>query len=182
MDFIKQLDIQLFLVLNGLHNDAIDPIMALISGRNTWIPLYALIIGWMIWKHKKQSIWMLLMIIAAIAISDQAASGLLKPLVARLRPCHEPTIQHLVHLVGNCGGQYGFCSSHAANTFSLAMSLFLLFGQKIKAVVWFFVWAAVVSYSRIYLGVHYPIDVLVGALLGILASWICYKVYLRFTD
>ena len=116
---INQLDTQAFLWLNSLHNDFFDPMMLWITSRNSWFPMYAAIVGSIVWTHKRKSIGILLMIIFSVIISDQVCSSILKPLIQRLRPCHEPTIQNLVHLVSNCGGQFGFCSSHAANTFAL---------------------------------------------------------------
>ncbi len=174
---INELDTQAFLWLNSLHSDSFDPIMAWITAKNSWILMYLLIIGIIIWKHKKNSIAMLLTIVISVAIADQFCSGLLKPLIHRLRPCHEPSLQNLVHLVGNCGGQFGFCSSHAANSFALATGLYLLFKNNFKLVQLFFVWAIIVSYSRIYVGVHYPLDVLTGAGIGVLSTIICHKFY-----
>jgi undecaprenyl-diphosphatase len=177
---INELDTQAFLWLNSLHTDSFDPIMAWITAKNSWIPMYVLIIGSIIWRYKRSSIGILLMIIFSVIISDQVCSSMLKPLIHRLRPCHEPTIQNLVHLVGNCGGQFGFCSSHAANSFALAMCLFLLVGKKYKFTKLFFLWAIIVSYSRIYVGVHYPLDVLTGAGIGVLASLFCFKIYQKY--
>jgi undecaprenyl-diphosphatase len=177
---INQLDTELFLWLNSLHSNSFDPIMLWITGRNSWIPLYAILLGGIIWAKKRKSFGILLMTILSVAISDQVCSSILKPLVHRLRPCHEPTIQNLVHLVGNCGGQFGFCSSHAANTFALVTYLVLLFGKKIKGIKYLYIWAIIVSYSRIYVGVHYPLDVLSGAGIGVLASLFCFKIYHYF--
>jgi undecaprenyl-diphosphatase len=174
---INELDTQAFLWLNSFHTDSLDPIMAWITAKNSWIPMYVLIIVGIAWRYKRKSIGMLLMIIFSVAISDQVCSSILKPLIHRLRPCHEPIIQDLVHLVGNCGGQFGFCSSHAANTFALAMCLFLLVSKEYKLIKLYFLWAIIVSYSRIYVGVHYPIDVLSGAGIGVLASIFCFKIY-----
>jgi undecaprenyl-diphosphatase len=175
---INQLDIQAFLWLNSFHNDFFDPIMAWISGRNSWFPMYGIIIGCIIWSQKKKSIGLLLMIILSVVISDQVCSSILKPLIHRLRPCHEPAILHLVHLVGNCGGQFGFCSSHAANTFALVTCLVLFFGKQFAGIKYLYIWAIIISYSRIYVGVHYPIDVLAGAGVGVLVAFLCHKIYL----
>lgn len=174
---INQLDTQAFLWLNSIHNDFFDPIMAWISGRNSWFPMYTIIVGSIIWLQKRKSVGILLMIIFSIIISDQVCSSILKPLIHRLRPCHEPAIQHLVHVVGNCGGQFGFCSSHAANTFALVTCLVLLFGKQFASLKYLYIWAIIVSYSRIYVGVHYPLDVLAGAGIGVLASLFCHKIY-----
>jgi undecaprenyl-diphosphatase len=177
---INELDTQAFLWLNSLHTDSLDPILSWITAKNSWIPMYVLIIGVIVWRYKRKSIGMLLMIIFSVAISDQVCSSLLKPFIHRLRPCHEPIIQDLVHLVGNCGGQFGFCSSHAANSFTLAMCLFLLINNEFRFVKLFFVWAIIVSYSRIYVGVHYPLDVLAGAGIGVLVSLFCFNIYQKY--
>jgi undecaprenyl-diphosphatase len=115
-------------------------------------------------------------------ISDRVCSGFFKPLVQRLRPCHEPSLQKLVHVVGDCGGQFGFCSSHAANTFTLVTCLFLLIGKEFPSLKYFYLWAIIVSFSRIYVGVHYPMDVLAGAGIGVLASLVCYKIYQKISN
>ncbi len=179
---LNELDTQAFLWLNSLHSAFFDPIMLWISGKNEWYPMYAIIIGALIWRYKNRSIAMLLTITLSVVVSDRVCSGFLKPFIQRLRPCHEPSLQKLVHLVGDCGGQFGFCSSHAANTFTLGTCLFLLLGKEFTSIKYFYVWAIIVSYSRIYVGVHYPLDVLAGAGIGVLASILCFKIYQRIIN
>jgi undecaprenyl-diphosphatase len=171
-------DQQLFLWLNGFHADWLDPIMLFITAKNTWIPLYFLIVVIFIRKLGWRSIYLLGACGLLILLADQSASGLFKPFFERLRPCHNVQIQDLVHTIKHCGGQYGFASSHASNTFALATFLFLLFRNKWSKLM--LVWAAVVSYSRIYAGVHYPADILVGAILGALSAFIVYFLYRKY--
>lgn len=173
IDALNQLDIRFFLWLNGRYLPWLDPIMIWITERNSWIPFYALLIGWLIYRYRQQAIGFILTIILSVALADQVASSIIKPLAHRLRPCHELSLQKLIHPVLECGGQYGFCSSHASTTFALAASLWLMLGNEHRWLRWGFLWAAVVSYSRIYVAAHYPLDVLAGTGVGILAAALC---------
>jgi undecaprenyl-diphosphatase len=175
----QDLDKQATLFLNSLHHASIDKVMILISNKPTWYSLYALLIGLVIYTSRKRS-WLVLVNIALlITLADRISSGLIKPLVMRLRPCHEALMYPFLHLPDGCGGSYGFVSSHAANTFAIACFLFLYFNKQ-KWTYLLFLWAAVVSYSRIYLGAHYLGDVMCGALLGGGLGWLVYRSYLVF--
>ena len=172
MESIKQIDTGLFLLLNGLHNSFFDFIMYWLSNKLIWIPIYLFIIYSIIKKFgTKKGIFITISLILAIIIADQISVHFFKNVFLRYRPCHNLKIKNLVHLVNNrCGGQYGFISSHASNFFTLATIVTLLFKQKKVSFLMFFM-AILVSYSRIYLGVHYPLDILVGALLGIILGF-----------
>ena len=177
IEFLNSLDSRLFLFLNGFHSPFWDTLMWHISGKLLWLPLYLGILIYLVYKYRQQCWLPLLAIGLVILLSDQIASGILKPLVERLRPSNEPSLAGLVHLVNDYhGGKYGFASSHASNTFGLAVFMMLLIHRK-----WFsisiLIWAIVVSYSRIYLGVHYPGDVVVGALIGCLSASFVYWLY-----
>ncbi len=176
-DFLIELDKKLFLFLNSLNSPFMDVIMEGISDRFIWIPFYAILLFFLVRYYGKNSIYLILSVIVVITLCDQISVHLFKSLFQRLRPCHEQELQALVHLVNDhCGGQYGFVSSHAANSFGLAYLIGNLLGTKNSK--WLFgllTWAAVVSYSRIYLGVHYPMDVFVGAGLGIFIAVMVYS-------
>ena len=174
---LNQLDTNLFVWLNGRYTPWLDPIMIWITERNSWFPLYALLIGWLIYRYRKQAVGFLLTIIAAVAMADQVASSVIKPLTHRLRPCHVPALQKLIHPVLDCGGQYSFVSSHASTTFALATTLWLLMGKQYPWLRVWFLWAALVSYSRIYVAAHYPLDVLAGTGIGVLSAAICVSVF-----
>lgn len=163
-------DTTLFLKINGLHNSFFDPIMYALSSKFFWIPFYAALIWWMWKRFGKQVLWVLLFVALVITSADRISSGLLKNSVKRLRPSHEMAIAGQVHLSkAGAGGNYGFVSSHAANCFSLLLFLWMVLPAKdrnLKIVI--LIWAISVSYSRIYNGVHYPLDVFFGGLIGTL--------------
>ncbi|ASW76401.1 phosphoesterase [Chryseobacterium piperi] len=168
MEEIIQEDKKIFLYLNNLGDSSFDQFWMLISSTWIWVPLYIIFLYFLYKNYPLKSLaYILLFILIGTTVSDQVAS-IFKYGVARLRPCHDPTIDHYMRIV-KCGGQFGFYSAHASNTFFLATYLSVLLKKKLK---WFpyaiFVWAVVVSYSRIYLGVHFPIDILVGAFVGLL--------------
>jgi undecaprenyl-diphosphatase len=129
--------------------------------------------------YKRDSVFIILSLIILITISDQLSVHGFKNVFMRLRPCHEPALDGLVHIVNNkCGGSFGFYSSHASNHFALATFLHFFLGQKIKYFSSFiFIWAAFVSYGRIYLGAHYPGDALAGALMGVFLGISVVKLY-----
>lgn len=175
----EQLDQQLFLFLNSANSPFWDKIMYVLSMRLVWAPLYIVILIYLGIKYKRRFWILLLFIILAATLADRV-SVLIKYAVDRPRPCHESSLQGLVHMVnGVCGGMYGFVSSHASNSFNVAFLSLMLIKRKWFTVL-IIVWASAVSYSRIYLGVHYPGDVICGALLGALIGWGVYKLFEAF--
>lgn len=176
MNYIKEIDTSLFLFLNGKHNEIFDFIMGWVSYKFTWIPAYALLL-YFTWKKTGNKLFIVIIsVVLLILISDQASVHLFKNIFERYRPCHNLIIKEKLHLVGDCGGLYGFVSSHAANTFALAAFFSFFFKNKRFTFLIFF-WASLCSYSRIYLGVHYPLDIISGALLGIFSGYLVVSFY-----
>lgn len=176
MQTLIDLDKKLLLFLNGLNHPILDPIMYYATSTFFWLPLYLFLI-FLIFKNYKKETWFILLGAAiTIILADQITTSLMKPFFARLRPSQEPSLQSLIHLVnGYKGGLYGFASSHAANTFGTALFVWLVLSPFYKRVVWIFVWATFMTYTRIYLGVHYPGDILVGAIIGLGCGWIGFR-------
>lgn len=177
---IESLDQILFLWLNSFHNTWADELMWAISSKWLWIPLYALIIFKLINTYKKESIRVFALIILTIALSDGISSAVIKNTFKRYRPSHNTEISPKVHVYTQPngeeyrGGTYGFVSSHAANSFAIATLTLLFLRKRSKHWRWLFLWAIIVSYSRIYLGVHYPLDIIGGAFIGIAITLLIY--------
>jgi undecaprenyl-diphosphatase len=165
LDLMNQWDKNLFLYLNGMHSTLWDYTMTLFTLTPVWIPFYLVILAIIVKKYGKKSLWIFLCVALLILFADQF-SGILKHTVKRLRPSHDPEISQLAHVFFTKGGLYSFVSAHAANTFSFATFSILLFQNRFYT--YFIIpWAMLIAYSRIYLGVHYPGDILGGIILGI---------------
>jgi undecaprenyl-diphosphatase len=174
---LERFDQQLFLFINSSNSPFFDHLMHAISGRLIWVPLYLAILIYLGIKYKRKFLIILIFIILAATLADQS-SVIVKNIFHRLRPCHEPSIIGIVHLVnGECGGVYGFVSSHATNCFDVAL-LSLLFIKKRWYTISIIFWAGIIGYSRIYLGVHYPGDVICGSFLGAFIGWSMYNLYI----
>ena len=174
MEQLLEWDKRLVLYLNGLHASWLDTIMYWITKTEFWIPLYLLLLFFIIKSYRNTSWIIIVGIVITILLADQVTSGLMKPYFERLRPSHDPVLADLIHTVnGYTGGLYGFASSHAANTFGIALYCWLILKDKYPRIWIIFIWAILVSYSRIYLGVHFPGDILVGALVGMTAAFLC---------
>ncbi len=166
--WLADLDARLLLIVNGAHSPFFDAVMWCISGRWIWVPFY-IVLTYMLFRRFswKRATLCLITIGLIILAADQTCASLIRPEVCRLRPANlNNPLSHLVHVVnGYRGGRYGFPSCHAANTFALAMFMSLVFRNK-RFTVMMFSWAIVVSYSRMYLGVHYFGDLFCGASVG----------------
>jgi undecaprenyl-diphosphatase len=183
MDTILELDKDLLIWINSFHADWLDPIMLVITKTFFWTPLYLFFI-FLIFKKLGKDAWFGLAGAAlTILLADGISAQIMKPFFERLRPSQDPNMQNLLHLVTNSkgeiyrGGMYGFASSHAANTFGTATFMWLLFRDKTKWIGLAFIWAASMTYTRLYLGVHFPGDILVGGMVGVLSGIAGYKLY-----
>ncbi len=170
---IMELDKELFLYLNSFYNDFWDTIMLMVTRKETWFPLYGVILFYF-FKNYRSKAWLIaLALVLLIAGADQI-SGLMKVGFHRFRPVHEPAIADLVHNVLRKGGLYGFVSAHAANSVAILVFTSRIFKNKSFYFLLLF-WALIFMYSRIYVGVHYPLDLICGAILGWIIGVVVYK-------
>lgn len=183
INYLLELDERLLLFINGLNTPWLDSAMFLLTNGKIWIPLFLFTVIFILVKYKSKGFFILLFVGLVITLGDQISSALLKPLVGRLRPSHERHLEGILHIVNNYkGGLYSFVSSHATNSFSVATMLWLLLGKQYRWISIFFGWAVIFSFTRVYLGVHYPADIIAGAILGILISLSVYWFFNKYTS
>lgn len=176
MEELLELDKSFFLWLNGFHTPFLDQFFLIYTNSKSWIPVILLMVFLLFKTYPwKEALTYFVIIGVSVGLCDYVASGILKPYFERLRPCHDFAGE--MTLVGNCGGQFGFASSHAANSFGLFTGFSLAFRGNKKVFWGLLTWAVLMGYSRIYLGVHHPGDVLVGAIIGMVIPSFMFYIY-----
>jgi undecaprenyl-diphosphatase len=187
IEWIEKIDQELLLFINGLHNPFLDEIMWAISGKLIWFPLYIFLFILVFRKTPtKQSIWFVVFGLAAVGLADFTATFGFKEMIGRYRPSHHLVLGDMLHYYefkpGEFykGGIHGFVSGHATNSFAIAVMFSLRLRKHFKYItILMLLWATLVSYSRMHLGVHYPTDIIGGAILGTTISFIMYWIYLK---
>ncbi len=177
---ILHLDTDLFLIINqDMSNIFFDWIMPYMRNPYTWAPLYLFILVFSIKTYKKKGVIMMLFFLLSFGAADFISASVIKPFFKRIRPCNELTLQGEMISRVRCGSGYSFPSSHASNHFSMALFLIIVYRKQWKPIlILALLWAAIISFAQIYVGVHYPIDVLFGALLGSSIGYLIAKIYI----
>ena len=170
IDYLNDIDTEVLLAINGLHGTFQDAFWWLISAKWASVLLVLAFVWILLHQNRRHALLTMAMLVLALVLADQISSGLIKHLVERLRPSQDPSLDNMIHIVNNYrGGKFGFVSSHAANSFAAATLIALV--MRHKAVTFsLFTWAVLQCYSRVYLGVHYPGDILGGMVVGILVG------------
>ena len=161
----------------------LDGFMKFLRYQYTWIPFYAFIL-WFIFRYAKSQAWQFVILtLLCFAITDYTSASIIKPMLGRLRPCHDPELMDEIRGLVGCGGPYSFPSSHASNHFGLATFWFLAIRQMTgRKWGWLYAWAGIICYAQIYVGKHYPLDIAGGALLGVLAGLLCFRLFDKWTS
>ena len=176
LDYLNDIDADALLAVNGWHDAFQDALWWLMTAKWSSGLLLIALLWILLHQHRRHALLVLVMIALALLIADQTASGLIKHLVERLRPTHDPSLESMVHVInGYRGGMYGFVSSHASNAFAVSLLLSLIMRHR-AVTISLFTWSLLQCYSRIYLGVHYPGDIIGGIIVGLLAGWISWLV------
>jgi len=171
MESFRKIDEYFFKIINSSGWEGMDGVMMLISSKWLWIPLYLYLLYLLYQKYASKFIWILISLGVLIFLADYGSVHFFKEVFQRLRPCHQ---LDNIRIVDGCGALYSFVSSHAANTFALAFFISLLLKSK-KVFFWIFTWATLIGFSRIYLGVHFPFDIVGGMFWGLFVSLLTYK-------
>jgi len=179
-ELLDKVDKWLLELINFDGGHVLDGFFFFVSTKQAWIPIGILFVSWLLFdrRYRRQTLFIIIAITLTVAICDQVSSSLIKPAVERLRPSHCTDIMGDLHFVNNYrSGRFGFCSSHAANATGVLVFISLILRK--KAITYpLFVWTLLVCYSRIYLGVHYPGDVIFGCFVGVVSGTLVYRLYM----
>lgn len=181
MNFVVELDQSLFYLINsGWTNEVLDFVLPLARNRYVWYPMYVSVITWILlhFGYPKGGV-LILGLLSCVILADTISSKVMKEFIGRTRPCNETAMENMVLERSTCRNSYSFPSSHATNHFAIAAFLILIggFNRFIRLSLW--LWAAIISYAQIYVGLHYPLDVVGGALLGVIIARLFYNLLLR---
>jgi undecaprenyl-diphosphatase len=170
LDYLNDIDTEVLLAINGLHGTFQDAFWWLISAKWASVLLVLAFVWILLHQNRRHALLTMAMLVLALVLADQISSGLIKHLVERLRPSQDPSLDNMIHIVNNYrGGKFGFVSSHAANSFAAATLIVLIMRHRLVTIS-LLTWAMLQCYSRVYLGVHYPGDILGGMVVGILVG------------
>ncbi len=179
IETLKAIDLQLFYAINGIYtNSFLDVILPPIRNKYFWAPIYIFIIVFVIREYKVNGIYLILFLLVCFGLSDFLSASIIKPIVQRIRPCNDVNLIGSIRNLVDCGPGYSFVSTHASNHFAVATFLISCFYSKWKGIIFLGVfWAASISYAQVYVGVHYPFDVICGALIGFFCGIITFKFF-----
>lgn len=180
LEKLKHIDIAWLHTINRKwSNEYFDAIIPWLRYQQVWYPFYVFLIAFALYNFGKKGAWWIASFLLTIGLTDSVSSRLVKNSFQRLRPCNDPDVFPLLQLrVPHCSGGYSFTSSHAANHFGMAMFIFMTLSPVVgKKAKWIFLWPAMVSYAQVYVGVHYPFDIIGGAILGLLLGWMTGKYF-----
>lgn len=179
MDYLLQLDLQLFHLINQVWiSPVLDPVMAFMRNQYVWGPVYAFLLVFLLFNFGSRGLMYCFFLVGLLIVSDKVSSELIKKNVKRLRPCNQVELQDQRRILVRCGSGYSFTSSHATNHFTFAffvMMASLDFMGKARYVL--LIWAACIAYAQVYVGVHFPFDVLAGALVGSIIGFFGAKLF-----
>ncbi|HMG15725.1 MAG TPA: phosphatase PAP2 family protein [Saprospiraceae bacterium] len=176
-------DYSLFHFINtDLANPVLDYLAPIIRERMTWIPLYLILLFFIVYRFKLKSLLIIIFAVMAVGGTDFINSSIIKPQVKRMRPCRDSKLEGNVRVLITCGSGYSFPSSHSANHFALACFLSLsVFSMRRNIKIALYFWAFLIAFSQVYVGVHFPVDVTAGALFGMLIALALYQIMIRIS-
>lgn len=184
LEWLLYLDYRLFTLINSnWSNTFFDFICPLLRNKYIWLPFYVFLFSFFIINFKRKGWLIIVFMIVSVTCSDQICSHVLKPAVKRIRPCNQEILAGHVRMLVNCSNSYSFPSSHASNHFAAALFLIALFSKRrIWLIVVLVLWASVISYSQVYVGLHFPLDILAGAIIGSIIGWAGGSFFLKYSE